>query len=202
MPRTRDPHLEEARRQRVAEAAETALAEGSWNRVTLADVARRAGVSKGVVTYWFGNKETLFLEVLRRYHHRYEQHLSQVAAPGAPLRERLERLVHIAFPDQATVAAEVRFQIEIWSYAKEHPAVLAAVREAYNRFRRACQALVAMAAAERSVPASQIDELYRYVHALIDGVSLHVALDPDIDLDATRARLIDLLETWLEAPTV
>jgi TetR/AcrR family transcriptional repressor of bet genes len=197
MARTKKPEVEEARRQRVAAAAEAALAEGSWRSVTLADVAARAGVSKGAVTYWFATKEALLLEALRRYHARYEAQLTQVALLEAPIRERLAGLIHVAFPSQEAVAADVRFQIELWSYAKEHPEVQAAVSEAYSRFRLACAALVQLGVDEGWVTAPDVEGLYRFIHALIDGVSLHVAFDPEADIAQTRARLLGLIEEWL-----
>lgn len=200
MARTKDPQVEEARRRHVADAAVAALGEGSWRSVTLEEVARRAGVSKGAVTYWFPSKEALFLEALKRFHTHYQEQLTSVALEDRPVRERLVRLIELAFPSQAAVAAEVRFQVEVWSFAKEHPAVLQAVQDAYLQFRFACEALVQIGVQEGWVNAPDVRGLYRFIHALMDGMSLHIAFEPEVDLVEIREHLLVLLERWLRTP--
>jgi DNA-binding transcriptional regulator YbjK len=56
--RRRDP---EARRAAILEAARQALAENGYARTTIRDVARRAGVTHGLVMRHFGSKEQLML---------------------------------------------------------------------------------------------------------------------------------------------
>ena len=196
MPRTKDPKLEEDRLALVTDATIELLAATSWRSVTLEKVARQAGLSKGAVTYWFASKDDLLVAAVERFHATYGEDLAQVAATPGPVRERLERLLALAFPDQPTVERELRFQTEVWSYAKERPEVLHALRERYGRFRAACEALVELGVAEGYVTREDREGLYFFVHALIDGVSIHVAFDPDADVPAVRAKLIELLERW------
>ena len=56
--RRRDP---EGRRAAILEAARQALAENGYARTTIRDVARRAGVTHGLVMRHFGSKEQLML---------------------------------------------------------------------------------------------------------------------------------------------
>lgn len=63
--RVRGESDREERRRTLIEAAEMLLAEHSYNRVRIEDVARRAGVAKGTVFLYFANKEALVLAVLR-----------------------------------------------------------------------------------------------------------------------------------------
>ena len=166
--------------------------------MTLAQVAKRAGVSKGMVTYWFKSKDELFVEALQRFHARYETDLMKIATEPMPARARLEALLLAAFPSQEQVAREVRFHAEVWSYAKENPEVQAAIVQNYGHFRMACEALLGLGVAEGYVDPTRTAGLYRYIHALIDGLSLHVAFDPDVDMAEVRARLLTLLERWFQ----
>jgi len=200
MARTKDPKLEAERRARIADAAIELLAEGSWRGVTLEQVARRAGVSKGAVTYWFRGKDALFLEAIRRFHERYAETLLRVAAEPRPVRARLEALLEAAFPSQEAVRRELRFQTEVWSFAKTRPEVEAEIVQSYGHFRAACEALLQLGVAEGYVRADRAPGLYRFIHALIDGVSIQVAFEPAIDLHATRRDLLALLERWFQAP--
>jgi AcrR family transcriptional regulator len=66
--RTKDPKLEEARRAQVLDAAVRLLAAHDRASPSLDEVAREAGVSKGLVTYWFPNKEALVLGAFAECH--------------------------------------------------------------------------------------------------------------------------------------
>ena len=54
---------------RVLDAAADLLVRWGYQRVTIDEVARRAGVGKGTVYLHFHNKEAMFLSVLLRSHH-------------------------------------------------------------------------------------------------------------------------------------
>ncbi|MFF4974356.1 TetR family transcriptional regulator [Streptomyces sp. NPDC001083] len=56
--RVRDPELH---RRAILDAAARAFAERGYNRATLREIARRAGVTHGLVLRHFGSKEKLFL---------------------------------------------------------------------------------------------------------------------------------------------
>jgi AcrR family transcriptional regulator len=199
MARTRDPALESARRAQVMDAVFELLSEGSWHAMTLQQVGRRAGVSKGLVTYHFASKDALIVAAIARFHQRYETSLTSIALSPLPVRERLEQLILAAFPSHDEVAREVRFQTEVWSFAKANPEVMAAVSQNYSQFRAATAALLQMGVAEGYVTTADPGGLYLFVQSLVDGLSIQVAYDPDLDLPAARARLLELLEVWFTA---
>src|SRR5262245_22297516 len=62
--RTRDPA---EKRARVMDVARTLFAERGYAATTTADVARRAGVSEGILYHHFGSKEGLLAAVAGEY---------------------------------------------------------------------------------------------------------------------------------------
>ena len=54
----------QTRRQDIVRAAAQAFSEGPLSSVTMADVARRAGLAKGTVYLYFPSKEALFLQLV------------------------------------------------------------------------------------------------------------------------------------------
>src|ERR1700746_1264946 len=54
-----------ARRAQIAQCAAEALTEVGYADASMADIARRAGVAKSVISYHFSDKEELMGEVLR-----------------------------------------------------------------------------------------------------------------------------------------
>ena len=55
---------ETARRAQILACAIEAITESGYGRASLAEIARRAGVSKGVVSYYFTSKDELLAQVV------------------------------------------------------------------------------------------------------------------------------------------
>ena len=63
LPRTRlEP---DDRRRQILEAARTLYAERAYDRVSMAELARAAGVTRGLLHHYFGSKRDIFLAVMR-----------------------------------------------------------------------------------------------------------------------------------------
>lgn len=202
MARRRDPVLEQERRALVMDTVVERLATGSWRTFTLDEVARTAGVSKGMVTYWFPSKDALFVETIRRYHTKVAEQLLGIASEPMPARDRVARLVETAFPDRDTVEKEVRFQTEVWTFAKEHPEALAEVRGAYVQSRLAIEVLLEIGAGEGYVTNPQREGLAIALQALVDGFSLQIAFDPTLDVTDARQQLLGAIEALVGAPAI
>src|ERR1700686_5452656 len=56
--------IENARRAQIVECAIDAIAELGYAKASLAEIAKRAGVSKGVISYHFAGKSVLIQQVV------------------------------------------------------------------------------------------------------------------------------------------
>ena len=83
MPRPKDPVLEERRRGEIVAVVLRLLSEGSLAQVTFDRVARQAGVSKGMVTYYFPSKDALHRAVLDRVLARWNESLPRILEAAA-----------------------------------------------------------------------------------------------------------------------
>jgi len=88
--------------RRLVEAARDLLAERSWERATVAEIAARAGLTVGAFYARFASKEALFAELERQVFDRTRADVARVArlaATGAPplelLREQVRAHVRI-----------------------------------------------------------------------------------------------------------
>lgn len=199
MARTKDPELEQRRRLQILATTRRLLIEGSHATLTLDRVAAEAGVSKGMLTYYFASKEQLVTEAMHQFLREQELMLGAIAAVERPPRERLRMLVAAALPSREALDEELRMQIEVLSFAKQSPSTLAAVRRLYREFRRACEALLERGVREGAVTARDATQVYPLLHALIDGLSFQIVFDPDLDLDEVRERALAVVESLLLA---
>ncbi|ROR32401.1 TetR/AcrR family transcriptional regulator [Inmirania thermothiophila] len=84
--------------QAVLDAAEALFAERGFDGISMAAIARRAGVSKATVFHHFGTKEALYLAVVRRACRRTSELIRSLDEGGEPLETGLGRLAqtHLA----------------------------------------------------------------------------------------------------------
>jgi TetR/AcrR family transcriptional regulator len=78
---------------RIIEAADALFCEQGYDGVSMRDVARRAGVNKASVFYYFNSKDELFEKVLELYYEAHQKALSSAFETGGTIAERLHRVV-------------------------------------------------------------------------------------------------------------
>lgn len=81
------------RAQQILAAAEALLQEEGYEGLTALAVARRAGVNKALVFYYWGSTAELFERVLERYYARHEHALVEAFSAQGTLHERVHHIV-------------------------------------------------------------------------------------------------------------
>src|SRR5205807_3277071 len=87
--RSRGPKVDAATRDRVIDAAVACILERGFYRASSNEITRRAGVSWGVIQYYFGSREALMLAVLRDGARRFSDLVASSHADGTTVAERL-----------------------------------------------------------------------------------------------------------------
>ncbi len=131
------PAPEPERRLALLKAAFREVAEKGFSEVTLDDIARRAGVSKGVTLYYFDSKERLFRELfgwlIDSIHARMREAVAGVEDPVAKVRA----LVSLIFPSPSKNRAFFRAFVDFCGLAARREAF----REVNERFYAGCRAI-------------------------------------------------------------
>ncbi|ONI74960.1 hypothetical protein ALI144C_40010 [Actinosynnema sp. ALI-1.44] len=90
--------IEEARRRQIIEAAIETVAELGYAKASFARIAKRAGISAGLISYHFAHREELINQVLVTVHESMDADLSAKiegsASHAASLRTLIEGYVH------------------------------------------------------------------------------------------------------------
>jgi AcrR family transcriptional regulator len=81
-----------ASRRAILDAAEQLFAQRGYDRASLGEIGRRAGVSAALPAYFFGGKEALYAAVLDRLLAERERRLEPLAAAAADQFERTGEL--------------------------------------------------------------------------------------------------------------
>jgi TetR/AcrR family transcriptional regulator, fatty acid metabolism regulator protein len=126
---------EPERRLALLKAAFREVSEKGFSEVTLDDIARRAGVSKGVTLYYFDSKEDLFRELfgwlIDSIHARMREAVAAQTDPVAKVRA----LVALIFPSPSKNRAFFRAFVDFCGLAARREAF----REVNERFYAGCR---------------------------------------------------------------
>lgn len=183
--------IEEARRRQIIAAAVDVLAESGFGGASLARIADRAGISKGVISYHFNGKDELLREVVM-----------QLFVAGAEFMEP-----RLAEQESATDTLRTFIATNL-EFLKAERRFLAAMIEVVLNLRNADgtpafrpsdgeDAMVDPVAqilrdGQESGEFGEFDPVVmaRLIRDSIDGAAGHTARDPDFDVDAHADQLV------------
>jgi AcrR family transcriptional regulator len=102
---------QQARRERLIDAARDLAREGGYPAVTMHDVADRAGVARATVYRYFATKDHLLTEVAATWAHRITGDIDALAVGETPverLTALLERIVEVAAQERTLTSAIIQ----------------------------------------------------------------------------------------------
>ena len=193
--------IEGEKAQRIVEAMRASVARRGVAGSTFDHVAREAGVSRGLLHYYFGTKERLLAEVVRRDGELrlavLEQQLAAARSAGdflALLRVALEDLVHHD-PDVVVL------MFELFTLSRRNPEVRVEFEELVRRTRLQVAASIEAKAAEgvlhlRADP----DAVAEVLFAMADGLALRMVAEPDRDWGPTVEAAVGAVRGLLDDP--
>ena len=138
----------ESRRGQLIEATIEVLAERGFARMTLTEVAKRAGLSHGLVNFHFQTKEKLLSETLLYLAEEYRQNwLAAMERAGDAPAAQLDALLRADFTPEICTQARLSAWCSFWGEAQSRPFYqerCGANDEAYNANLEAiCSRLIA-----------------------------------------------------------
>jgi AcrR family transcriptional regulator len=172
--------------QRIVEAMRTCVAARGAAGATFDHVAREAGVSRGLLHYYFGTKERLLAEVVRRDCDLRMARLSETAA-GAGSADAL--LVALAGSLEQMMRDEPEFMallLELHTAARSNAEIAGEVAQLHRRVREHLAGILAGAQVAGAVELAASPEVVAEVlFSLADGLGMRMLVEPERDYGAT-----------------
>ncbi|MDT1061786.1 transcriptional regulator BetI [Paracoccus sp. CPCC 101403] len=159
--------------------------------VTVAQIAREAGMSTALAHHYFGSKERIFLAAMRhiltQYRETTARELKDVDSPHSRLMALIRANFGQANFERETIAAWLNF----YALALVDSEAARLLRVYHRRLRS--NLLVAL----RPLVGAEAEATARTLGALIDGVYLRAALSDEADADAAEGLILAYLEKVL-----
>jgi AcrR family transcriptional regulator len=171
---------------RIVEAMRRSVAARGAAGSTFDQVAREAGVSRGLLHYHFGTKERLLAEVVRRDSQIRLEHLGSELARAGTAAEVIDVLVHSLEDLVERDPGFVALMFELFTSGRRNPEIAAE----FAALQRATRTHVAelLAARQREGVVRLADEpeaVAAVLLSLADGLALRLLGEPDHDHRAT-----------------
>ena len=174
--RTESP---ETRRRQLIEATIASIAELGFSDTTLEIVTKRAGLSKGTISFHFKSKEMLFAETLGFLAREHFDHWSgAMRNAGSDPSKRLAAIIEVDFEPEICSPEKLAVWFSFWGQVKYRP-TYTEFHDEYDQERFAtlkgiCEEII------REGGYKHIDALAatRRIEALIDGLWLNMLLYP------------------------
>jgi AcrR family transcriptional regulator len=175
-----------AREQQIIEAAAATIAERGLADVRVADIAERADISVGHLTYYFPSKASLLIRAIQlseaELHQRASDALEQIRDPW----RRLERLVELAAANGRGDPGWVLW-FEVWANAARNEEVAQVQSQLDARWRETLTDVIRYGCDQGGFVTDDPAEVSTLLSSLIDGLSVHVALgDPQVDVPVLK----------------
>ncbi len=167
--------VKDVRKQQLIEAAMASVAELGMQKTTIVSISKRAGLSSGIISHYFGGKQGLIEAALR---HLLEQlstelHSRMAGANGSP-EQRLNCIIESNFSEFQRSSLAARTWFSFWARSMHEPGLkrLQKINSArlYSNLRYSFAQLL---------DADEATAAARQTAAMIDGFWLRSALSQD-----------------------
>lgn len=173
------------RHQEILDAAARVITERGLAETRIADIAERAGVSPGLILYYFDSKDRLLAEALTYANDQFYLRMSREIRRISSAREQLRRLIDLSVPGYLPEYGrldEWALWVEVWVRALRDPE-MAKDREALDQRWRSQIAEIIRAGQASGEFTSEVpaEELALRLACLIDGLAIQVVMnDPQV----------------------
>lgn len=167
------------RREQLIEATMRTIAKHGYARTTMAHVARAAGLSQGIVNFYFKSKEALLYETLVQLADEYAA-LSQQAIEraGSDPIAALDAIIETDLGPAACNETKVAVWVAFWAESRGRPKYSKLCARLSNDYFLQVRDLCDSLARRGGYLDLDADSIARGLNSMIDGLWLDLVVDP------------------------
>jgi TetR/AcrR family transcriptional regulator, transcriptional repressor of bet genes len=180
--------LKEARKVQLMEATIDCIAARGFADLTLADVARAAGLSVGIVNFYFRSKDALLIETLRHLVNDYIQQTNEnFRNAGTSAAAQIDAMIESDFHRTIANRKRVTVWYAFWGETRWRPEFLKICQELSDSFHQETREVFARLVVEGGYRDIDADVIARGFDAMIDGLWLDMLINPKaVERDAAK----------------
>jgi TetR/AcrR family fatty acid metabolism transcriptional regulator len=189
------------RKNQIINATIECISRYGYNNFSMQDVARIADVSKGIIHYYFLNKEDLMMAVLDRVAGDIESLLAEIMEQSPDPAERLKNLVQMCFGIVKNKREYYCINIDFWTQINQKETVRQSIAKHYAKFRNTTAAIIQQGIDSGVFKPGNANHYASVIIALVDGLSLQWLFDEGVfDYGGIEKSCEDIILGFLVKP--
>lgn len=168
------------RKDQIVRATVECITKYGYHNFSMQDVARTAGVSKGIIHYYFLNKDELMMSVLEKVSGDIEQFLAEDMRSIEDPIKKLEIFVNVCCEVVRSTKEYYQVSMDFWTQINQKDAVREIISKHYQKIRETCALVIKEGIESGKFRKVDPNEYASYVIAVIDGISLQWLFDDSI----------------------
>ena len=165
------------RKDQIIHATLSCIRKQGYHNFSMQDVAKKAGVSKGIIHYYFLNKDTLMLSVLETVVLEIEELLQKELLKTHKPEEKLIIFIELCLSLVQTTKQYYQVNIDFWTQINQKKDVSHIIAKHYQKFRNICTSILEEGMKQKVFQKHDSHQYSSFILAAIDGISLQTLFD-------------------------
>jgi AcrR family transcriptional regulator len=182
------------RREQILDAVERLLAKKGWAGTTFADICREAGISNGVLTYHFKDKDEILLAVLEKVSRTSNDRFFSLLQEQTSWFDKFDLIVRSNLASTEQERELSALNLHLLSLAAQRPEIAHRLRQMYATTLRRAQVEIEQAIEQGQFKRSDSAAVASVIQMLVLGMSFGSLM---LDLTVPTERLVDEVLTLL-----
>jgi AcrR family transcriptional regulator len=186
--------IEETRRSQIIDIAIQTIATQGFSQASLAEIAKEAGISKGVISYHFDGKEELVEEILRSLLRKPAEFVKERVSRAGSALEKLRAYIEANFEFMKRNRVGYVALVDLWGQRDSAGGRNSLNADAYEPSRHYLAHILEEGQRAGAMRELAVTPTASLIQGAIDGVMLQWVLDEKaIDLDVAREEVVNMV---------
>ena len=159
------------RKIQIIEATVRSIVKFGYYSFSMQDVAKLAGISKGMIHYYFLNKDDLMLGVLKYLVNSIEKDLLNIAASSDTCEERLRSCLSYLFSISNKRKEYYHISITFWDQIGIKATIKETIEDNLIRFSRPIEAIISQGVKDKVFQVKSVKDFSQMIVASVDGIN-------------------------------
>ena len=188
------------RKEQIVRATVECITKHGYHNFSMQDVARTAGVSKGIIHYYFLNKDELMMCVLDKVAGDIERVLGEEMESVTDPWRRMEIFIEVCFDIVKNTKEYYQVNMDFWTQINQKEDIRKVIATHYAKFREAAAKVIQNGVNKGAFGKVDANAYASFVIAVIDGLSLQWLFDEKVfDYNAMTKKASALILSGLKS---
>jgi AcrR family transcriptional regulator len=168
------------RKEQIVRATVECITKHGYHNFSMQDVARTAGVSKGIIHYYFLNKDELMMCVLDKVAGDIERVLGEEMSSITDPWRRMEIFIEVCFEIVKNTKEYYQVNMDFWTQINQKEEIRKVIAAHYSKFREAAALVIQDGVDKGSFRKVDSSAYASIIIAIVDGLSLQWLFDDKV----------------------